>query len=162
MKKTNLLGYAAVSSLTLALASTPAFAQIDEIIVTATKRAENSQDIPVAVTALGEDFLEEQRVDVFTDYLLQLPGVNAASSGPGQGTIYIRGVASSAPSTTTAVVAGIAPNVALYLDEQPITQVGRNLDVYAADLSRVEVLPGPQGTLFGASSQQKAVRRAIS
>ena len=158
MRKTNLLGYAALSSLTLALASSPAYAQVDEIIVTATKRAENSQDIAVAVTALGEDFLEEQRVDVFTDYLLQLPSVNAASSGPGQGTIYIRGVASSAPTTTTAVAAGIAPNVALYLDEQPVSQVGRNLDVYAADLNRVEVLPGPQGTLFGASSQAGTIR----
>ena len=71
---------------------------------------------------------------------------------------YIRGVASSTPALTTSGVAGLAPNVALYLDEQPLSQPGRNLDVYAADLSRVEVLSGPQGTLFGASSQAGTVR----
>ena len=132
--------------------------QIEEITVTATKRAESTQDIPVAVQALGMSALEQTDVDVFTDYLLQLPGVSAGGSGPGQGTIYIRGLASTTPNLTTAGVAGLAPNVALYLDEQPVTQVGRNLDVYAADLNRIEVLPGSQGTLFGASSQAGTIR----
>ncbi len=131
---------------------------IEEITVTATKRAESTQDIPVAVQALGFTTLEQTDVDVFTDYLLQLPGVSAGGSGPGQGTIYIRGLASTTPNLTTAGVAGLAPNVALYLDEQPVTQVGRNLDVYAADLNRIEVLPGSQGTLFGASSQAGTIR----
>jgi len=131
---------------------------IEEIMVTATKRAESTQDIPVAVQALGFSTLEQMDVDVFTDYLLQLPGVSAGGSGPGQGTIYIRGLASTTPNLTTAGVAGLAPNVALYLDEQPVTQVGRNLDVYATDLNRIEVLPGPQGTLFGASSQAGTIR----
>ena len=135
-----------------------AYAQVDEIIVTATKRAENAQDIPVAVQALGGETLDELRVDNFTDYLTQLPGVTAGGSGPGQNTIYIRGVASTTPNLTTAGVAGLAPNVALYLDEQPLAQPGRNLDVYAVDLERVEVLPGPQGTLFGASSQAGTIR----
>ena len=76
----------------------------------------------------------------------------------GQNTIYIRGVASTTPNLTTAGVAGLAPNVALYLDEQPLSQPGRNLDVYAVDMERVEVLAGPQGTLFGASSQAGVVR----
>jgi iron complex outermembrane receptor protein len=80
------------------------------------------------------------------------------ASGPGQNTIYIRGVASTTPNLTTAGVAGLAPNVALYLDEQPLAQPGRNLDVYAVDMNRVEVLAGPQGTLFGASSQAGTVR----
>ena len=77
---------------------------------------------------------------------------------PGTNTIYIRGVASTTPNLTTSGVAGLAPNVAFYLDEQPLTQPGRNLDVYAADLNRIEVLKGPQGTLFGASSQAGTVR----
>jgi len=158
MKKSNLLGCVAVSSLSLAMISAPAIAQVDEIIVTATKRAESAQDIAVAVTALGEETLEQTDIDVFTDYLLQLPNVNAASAGPGQSTIFIRGISASAANTTTGVAAGLAPNVALYLDEQPVTQVGRNLDVYAVDLNRVEVLPGPQGTLFGASAQAGVVR----
>lgn len=158
MKRKQLLNYAAASSLAMAMISTPAIAQVDEIIVTATKRAESTQDISVAVTALGEEALEQNNVDIFTDYLLQLPNVNAATAGPGQSTIFIRGISASAANTTTGVAAGLAPNVALYLDEQPVTQVGRNLDVYAVDLNRVEVLPGPQGTLFGASAQAGVVR----
>ena len=128
------------------------------IIVTATKRSENAQDIPVAVQAIGTQELENLGVDEFTDYLVQLPNVTSGGGGPGQSTIYIRGVASTTPNLTTAGVAGLAPNVALYLDEQPLSQPGRNLDVYAADLERIEVLPGPQGTLFGASSQAGTIR----
>ncbi len=141
-----------------AVLSSAAHAQVDQIVVTATKRVESAQDIPIAVQALGEESLDQLDVDVFTDYLQQLPGVTAGGSGPGQGTIYVRGVASTTPTLTVAGVAGLAPNVALYLDEQPVTQVGRNLDVYAVDLERVEVLSGPQGTLFGSSSQAGTIR----
>lgn len=148
-------GVVAASSV---LATGIAGAAIEEVLVTATKRAESTQDIPVAVSAVTEQALEQLGISNFEDYLLQLPGVTAGGSGPGQNTIYIRGVASTTPNLTTAGVAGLAPNVALYLDEQPLSQPGRNLDVYAADLSRVEVLSGPQGTLFGASSQAGTVR----
>lgn len=133
-------------------------AQLEEVIVTATKRSASTQDIPVAVQALGENTLNDMGVTNFEDYLVQLPGVTAGGSGPGQNTIYIRGVASTTPNLTTAGVAGLSPNVALYLDEQPLSQPGRNLDVYAADMNRIEVLAGPQGTLFGASSQAGTVR----
>jgi outer membrane receptor protein involved in Fe transport len=147
-----------VSAIIAASASTSSHAQIEEIIVTATKRSASTQDIPVAVNALNESSLEQLGITDFNDYLIQMPGVTAGGGGPGQNTIYIRGVASTTPNLTTAGVAGLAPNVALYLDEQPLSQPGRNLDVYAADLSRVEVLKGPQGTLFGASSQAGTVR----
>ena len=133
-------------------------AQLEEVIVTATKKESSAQDIPIAITALGEDSLRQLGVTDFSDYLVQLPGVTAGGGGPGTNTIYIRGVASTTPNLTTSGVAGLAPNVAFYLDEQPLTQPGRNLDVYAADLNRVEVLKGPQGTLFGASSQSGTVR----
>lgn len=132
--------------------------RLTTVTVTATKRSESAQSIPVAVNALGEQELEALGVKNFSDYLIQLPGVTAGGSGPGQNTIYIRGLASTTPNLTTAGVAGLAPNVAFYLDEQPLAQPGRNLDVYAADLERVEVLSGPQGTLFGASSQAGTVR----
>lgn len=132
--------------------------RLQAVTVTATKRTETAQSIPVAVTALGSQELEQLGVKNFSDYLVQLPGVTAGGSGPGQNTIYIRGLASTTPNLTTAGVAGLAPNVAFYLDEQPVSQPGRNLDVYAADLERVEVLSGPQGTLFGASSQAGTVR----
>ncbi|MFT7244002.1 MAG: iron complex outermembrane receptor protein, partial [Candidatus Azotimanducaceae bacterium] len=149
------------AAIALATASTltgVAQAAIEEVIVTATKRSASTQDIPVAVSAVSEQSLEDFGITNFEDYLLQLPGVTAGGSGPGQNTIYIRGVASTTPNLTTAGVAGLAPNVALYLDEQPLSQPGRNLDVYAADMNRIEVLAGPQGTLFGASSQAGTVR----
>jgi len=159
MKKINLLSCTAISAIAAVAMSSTAHAQLeDEVIVTATKRAETAQDVPIAVAALGESTLEELRVDVFTDYLVQLPGVTAGGAGPGNNTIYIRGLASTTPATSIAGVAGLAPNVAFYLDEQPLVQPGRNLDVYAADLERVEVLSGPQGTLFGSSSQAGTVR----
>lgn len=159
MKKINLLNCTAMSAALMMAFAPAAFAQLqDEIIVTATKRSESASDIPIAVTALGEDTLEELNVNIFTDYLVQLPGVSSGGSGPGTSTIYIRGVASTTPTLSIAGVAGLAPNVAFYLDEQPLSQPGRNLDVYAADLERVEVLSGPQGTLFGSSSQAGTVR----
>ena len=163
----NSLKYGASLVALVSLITPVAFAQdaadesakrLTTVTVTATKRAESAQDIPVAVSAIGEQELEALGVKNFTDYLVQLPGVTAGGSGPGQNTIYIRGLASTTPNLTTAGVAGLAPNVALYLDEQPVSQPGRNLDVYAADLERVEVLSGPQGTLFGASSQAGTVR----
>ncbi|WP_137679932.1 TonB-dependent receptor [Aurantiacibacter suaedae] len=161
---------ASIGALAIALAA-PAAAQdtaaearpartggLDTILVTATKRTEDLQDVPVSVQALGEEGLQQLNIATFDDYLDQLPTVTAGGSGPGQSTIYIRGLASTTPNLTTAGVAGLAPNVSLYLDEQPLAQPGRNLDVYAADLARIEVLSGPQGTLFGASSQAGVVR----
>ncbi|MEL6868338.1 MAG: TonB-dependent receptor [Pseudomonadota bacterium] len=126
--------------------------------MTATKVEESLQDVPIAVSALGGEALKELGITNFADYVMQLPSVTAGGSGPGQNTIYIRGVASTTPNLTTAGVAGLSPNVAFYLDDQPLAQPGRNLDVYAADLQRIEVLSGPQGTLFGGSSQAGNVR----
>ena len=149
MLKSKLLSGVSIATVSLAMTmSAQAQNAIDEVVVTARKKAESLQDVPVAVSALGEEQLDALGIDVFTDYLVQMPGITAGGSGPGQNTIYIRGVASTTPNLTTAGVAGLAPNVALYLDEQPLSQPGRNLDVYAVDLERVEVLSGPQGTLF--------------
>ncbi len=131
---------------------------VPSIIVTAQKRTEDLQDVPISVSAIGSQQLDELNIDTFEDYLEQLPTVTAGGNGPGQSTIYIRGLASTTPNITVAGVAGLAPNVALYLNDQPLAQPGRNLDVYAADLERIEVLSGPQGTLFGASSQAGVVR----
>ena len=132
--------------------------EVEEVVVTARKKTESLQDVPLSVSALRESSLEDKGISVFEDYLLQLPSVTAGGAGPGTSTIYIRGLASTTPNLTTAGVAGLAPNVSFYLDEQPLAQPGRNLDVYAADMSRIEVLAGPQGTLFGASSQAGVVR----
>ena len=132
--------------------------ELEEVVVTATRVELSLQDVPVAVSALGPGEIGELGITNFAEYSLQLPSVTAGGSGPGQNTIYIRGVASTTPNLTVAGVAGLSPNVAFYLDEQPLAHPGRNLDVYAADLARIEVLSGPQGTLFGASSQAGNVR----
>ena len=148
----------AVAGAVLATPNIYAQGTIEEIVVTSRKKEETLQDVPLQVQTLTEQSLEQNGINTFEDYLLQLPGVTAGGSGPGQNTIYIRGLASTTPNLTTAGVAGLAPNVSFYLDEQPLAQPGRNLDVYAADIARIEVLSGPQGTLFGASSQAGVVR----
>ena len=104
-------------------------ATIEEVVVTSRKKSESLQDVPISVSALNEESLEQKGINVFEDYLMQLPGVTAGGSGPGTSTIYIRGLASTTPNLTTAGVAGLTPNVSFYLDEQPLAQPGRNLDV---------------------------------
>jgi iron complex outermembrane receptor protein len=148
-----------------ALAITPVYAQenpgkaqIETIEVTATKRSESIQDIPVSVTALNGEALENLGVDNFQDYVEFLPNVVFQGTGPGQNEIYIRGAATSQTGIAVSSVQALQPSVAFYLDEQPVSMQGRNLDVFATDMERVEVLPGPQGTLFGASSQSGTVR----
>ena len=157
MTKTKLVNSIAVA-LGAAVVSSTAQAQLEEIVVTATKRAESSQDIPVAIQAISGDTLDELGVSTFDEYVKYLPNVTQQGRGPGRSEIYIRGVASEQANNTVSSVNGSAPTVAVYLDEQPASFGGRNIDIYAADLQRVEVLPGPQGTLFGASSQSGTVR----
>ncbi|WP_218354918.1 TonB-dependent receptor [Alteromonas lipotrueiana] len=133
-------------------------AKIETIEVTATKRAESIQDVPVAVTALNGEALENMGIDNFQDYVEFLPNVTFQGTGPGQNEIYIRGAATTQSNIMLSSVQALQPSVAFYVDEQPVSMAGRNLDVYATDIQRVEVLPGPQGTLFGASSQAGTVR----
>ena len=139
-------------------ATSVAQAEIEEVVVTATKRAQPMQDIPVSVQAMKGETLEELGVDNFDEYAQYLSNVVVSGRGPGQREMYIRGAATEQSFVTITSVQGSAPAVALYQDEQPVSFAGRNLDVYATDLERIEVLPGPQGTLFGASSQTGTVR----
>jgi outer membrane receptor protein involved in Fe transport len=133
-------------------------AKIEVIEVTATKRTESIQEVPVTVTALTGDSLEALGVSNFDEYVEFLPNVVFQGTGPGQNEIYIRGAATTQTNIAVSSVQALQPSVAFYLDEQPVSMQGRNLDVYATDVERVEVLPGPQGTLFGASSQSGTVR----
>ena len=148
----------AIMAALAATSASQATAEIEEIVVTATKRAVPLQDAPVSIQAIGSRDLENQNIQEFADYVKYLPNVNAGGRGPGQNEIYIRGAAVDAINITVAESQGSAPNVALYLDEQPVTAGGRNLDVYISDMERIEVLPGPQGTLYGASSMAGTVR----
>ncbi|MFB0979284.1 MAG: TonB-dependent receptor [Alteromonadaceae bacterium] len=133
-------------------------ASIEVIEVTATKRVESIQDVPVTVSALTGDSLETLGVSNFDQYVEFLPNVVFQGTGPGQNEIYIRGAATTQTNISVSSVQALQPSVAFYLDEQPVSMQGRNLDIYATDVERIEVLPGPQGTLFGASSQSGTVR----
>ena len=149
---------AALGVALLPLVASPVQAQLEEVVVTATKRTESLQDVPISVSALGGEALKDLGVQTFDEYVEFLPNVVSAGIGPGQREIYIRGSASEQSSITVAPAQGSAPGVALYFDEMPVSFGARNLDVYAADLERIEVLSGPQGTLFGASSQSGNMR----
>lgn len=160
------LSVAIASGLAAGVAPTAAIAQeqeaaggmLEEVIVTATKRAQSMQDIAVSVQAITGDTIDELGIDNFEEYVQYLPNVVWSGRGPGQAELYIRGASTEQSSITITSVQAAAPSVALYQDEQPVSFAGRNLDVYAVDLERIEVLPGPQGTLFGASSQSGTVR----
>src|SRR5579863_6509495 len=138
-------------------ASTPT-AGLQEVVVTAQRRSENVQDVPIAIQAFTGDTLKELNVTSFDDLLRYLPNVSAPSSGPGQDQVFMRGLSAGSVATQSGGSINSFPNVAIYLDEQSGQLPGRNLDVYAADLERVEVLEGPQGTLFGAGAQAGVIR----
>ena len=144
-----------------ALAGAPAFAQAgpaagktDVIIVTAEKREEDIQDVPMSIQALDQGALERQNVTNFQDYAKLMPSVAFQTQGPNQTSIYMRGVSSG----DNANHSGPLPSVGVYLDEQPITTIGGTLDIHVYDIARIEVLPGPQGTLYGASSEAGTLR----
>src|SRR5690349_9853319 len=118
---------------------------IGEIVVTATKREENLQDVPISVQALDAERLEELNITDFADYAQHLPTLSYSPSyGPGYNRPFMRGVASGENGNHS----GSQPSVGTYLDEQPITTITGNLDMHLYDVSRVEVLAGPQGTLY--------------
>jgi iron complex outermembrane receptor protein len=131
---------------------------VEEIIVTAQRREESMQNVPISMQALTEQALQQLNVSTFDDYLKFLPSVTSASNGPGQNEVFMRGVSAGSQASQGSGSTGLWPNVAIYLDNQSVQLPNRNLDVYAADINRIEVLEGPQGTLFGAGAQAGAIR----
>src|ERR1700728_2046476 len=132
--------------------------QIQEITVTAQRRTENIQDVPIAIQALTGETLKQLNVTTFDDLIRYLPNVTAPTAGPGQAQIFMRGLSAGSNGSQSGGSINGFPNVAIYLDDQSGQLPGRNLDIYAADLERVEVLEGPQGTLFGAGAQAAVIR----
>jgi iron complex outermembrane receptor protein len=133
----------------------------EQILVTATKRTENLQDVPIAITAITTKTLDDLQVNSFDDYARLVPSLSSkagggggSADGPGTNNVYFRGVASGENANHSASL----PSVGTYLDEQPITTIGGALDVHIFDIARVEALAGPQGTLYGASSQAGTLR----
>ena len=135
--------------------------QLEEVIVTAQKRAESMQDVPISIQALNTESLQQLNVRNFKDSVQMLPSVSlspgaggGALAGPGFSTVYMRGVTTGGDGQAITSV----PSVAVYLDEQPISTIQGNLDVHMYDIARVEALAGPQGTLYGSSSQAGTIR----
>jgi outer membrane receptor protein involved in Fe transport len=146
---------AAAVSATLTVAGNAAAqssAGLEEIIVTATRRAENLQDVSESISAFDTKGIEMRGLNNVDDLGKFVPGLSFATREPGGTTIVFRGV------TPSGLQFGAVSSSGLYLDEQPITQSGRNPDPRLIDIERIEALRGPQGTLYGASSQSGTLR----
>ena len=129
-----------------------------EIIITATKREENLQDVPISVQAIGTRRLDQLNISNFEDYTKQLPSVSFLTTQPGVTVVYMRGVSAAGGTNAEGNHSGPLPQVGTYLDEQPVTTIGGTLDVHIYDIARIESLAGPQGTLYGASSEAGTIR----
>ncbi|HLW22842.1 MAG TPA: TonB-dependent receptor [Steroidobacteraceae bacterium] len=127
---------------------------LEEIIVTAEKQREDLERVPLSIVAYTAQTLAETGVEDFESLAARIPGVTLNSAGPGQSSYSIRGIAS---------VGGNSPTTGLYVDDTPILPSGgdgatASIDPDLFDLARIEVLRGPQGTLYGASSMGGTVR----
>jgi outer membrane receptor protein involved in Fe transport len=152
----------------IAAAIHPAFAQeqgtggvLQEVVVTAEKRTESLQNVPLSITAIGSEQLDNLNIRSQDEYVKFLPSVTVAkggqgggANGPGFGQVTMRGVTADAGQNHSASL----PTVGTYLDEQPITTIQGAMDVHLYDIARVEALAGPQGTLYGASSEAGTIR----
>jgi iron complex outermembrane recepter protein len=132
--------------------------ELSEVIVTANRREERLQDVPITIDVLTEATLARLNATTFDDFLGYLPGVTAHGVGPSQNNLYMRGLGVGDGPLQATGFSGPFPQVAIYLDEQSAQIPGRNLDLYTADLERIEVLEGPQGTLFGAGAEAGVLR----
>jgi len=155
LNRTALLISSAVGAL---MTQAPAFAAdegpkavstVEEIVVTAQKREQTLIDIPQAISVVSGDTLEAHQASNFSDYLKLVPGLQLVQSTPGQGRLVMRGVNTG----------GVASTVAVYMDETPFGSSSALVngavlagDFDTFDVARIEVLRGPQGTLYGASS----------
>ena len=141
------------AAVTAALAGyTTAEAQLEEIIVTAAKKEQSLQDIAGSVQAISESDLKKNQAMRMEDYAKLIPSMAYMSYSPGTGKIYMRGIADDNGTFIA------EESVAMYIDEQPVTQAGILVDVRMVDVNRVEALAGPQGTLYGSSAQSGTIR----
>lgn len=175
MKASWKMSSAIVALAVLGAGATPAFAQdsasgaraTDEqpstrsdadIVVTATRRDQSQQDVPLTLQAFSTDTLAKLNVTSIDGLLKYTPNVTFSNNGPGQGAIFLRGLSAGFAGQQSSATIGGFPNVAIYLDDQSMQFPARNVDVYVADIERVEVLEGPQGTLFGGGAQAGVLR----
>jgi len=141
----------------LAVAAEPAeTGQLEEVVVTAQKRVEDVQKVPISIQVLNSEALENLHVTDFSSFAQYIPSLSYRSWGPGQTAFFFRGI--SATEGTTQLHAGYLPSTGLYVDDIPVTTIGGNLDIRIYDIARIEALAGPQGTLYGASSLSGTIR----
>lgn len=135
-----------------------ASAQLEEVVVTATKRAASLQDVPMSISAISGDSIDRMGAVDFTDIATSIPSLSLRSAGPGRTKLNIRGISAAT---------GVAPTVSFYIDEMPVSTISSGsstsfaqaiVDPKMFDLERLEVLRGPQGTLYGSSSMGGTVR----
>jgi outer membrane receptor protein involved in Fe transport len=131
---------------------------VTELVVTAERREETVENVPMTVQALSAQILQQNNVMTLSDFLKFTPNVTFGENGPGQGVIFMRGLSAGIQGNQSSGTIGIYPNTALYLDDQSMQFPARNVDIYTVDLQRIEVLEGPQGTLFGGGAEAGAVR----
>jgi len=136
----------------------PTREELFEVIITANRREENLQDVPITVQTINGEQLKQLSLTTFNDLLQYTSNVTYSGNGPGTGNVFIRGLSSVGTGNQSQSTTAPFPNVALYLDDQSMQFPARNNDVYMVDLERVEVLEGPQGTLFGGGAQAGAIR----
>jgi iron complex outermembrane recepter protein len=153
-----LSGYAGNSYAAAAAADAETSSGLEEITVTAQRRSQSVQDVPITIQAISGAQLGQLSVTTFDDVIKLLPNVTFSSNGPGQGNIYMRGLSVGFAGSQSSASINPFPNVASYLDEASLTFPGRTLDVYMVDMERIEVLEGPQGTLFGGGAEAGVVR----
>jgi len=134
---------------------------LQEVVVTAQKRVENLQNVPISVQVFDTQKLEQMNIVNLDDYVKYSPSIayvrtqgEGGNGQPGEAHIYIRGVVSGGDGNHS----GSQPSVGVYLDEMPVTTIDGTVDVHIYDVQRIEILEGPQGTLFGASSESGTVR----
>ena len=135
--------------------------ELQEVVVTAQKTSENLQNVPISIEVFDTQKLEQLNIVDLDDYVKYSPSVSyvrgqgqGGNGQPGSSHIYMRGVVSGGDGNHS----GSQPSVGVYFDEQPVTTIDGTVDMHIYDMQRIEVLEGPQGTLYGASSESGTIR----
>jgi outer membrane receptor protein involved in Fe transport len=141
-----------------AVAQTVASNGIEQVVVTAERRSESVQNVPTTIQAFTGQALADLNAATLDSLLRYTPNITYGNNGPGQGEIIMRGLSNGFRGNQSSGTIGNFPNVAIYLDDQSMQFPARNVDIYMVDMDRIEVLEGPQGTLFGGGAEAGAVR----
>ncbi len=126
----------------------------DTVVVTAQRRSEDIQDVPITVLAFPTEKLEQLQVSDFSNYAQFIPSLSYQSTGPNSTNVYFRGVVSGGDGNHSAS----QPSVGVYFNDQPVTTILGFLPLHIYDIERVEAIAGPQGTLFGAGAESGVLR----